>query len=134
MTGSSRLSVVVPRASISGNAIRRTGLDASLPRHRIANHWQSSLREAERLDSLRVDGQHDFRFLLNGQIARLLALENAAGVDADQMRRVRKAVFDRHIPALDVAGFAHALAEYTQTICGKARRCEVETPDHRHCR
>jgi hypothetical protein len=47
---------------------------------------------------------------------------------------LRKAVFDRHIPALDVAGFAQALAEYTQTICGKARRCEVETPDHRHRR
>ena len=40
--------------------------------------------EAERLGGLEVDDQLDFRGLLDRQIGWLLALENPAGVDADQ--------------------------------------------------
>ena len=43
--------------------------------------------EAERLGGLEVDDQLDFRGLLDRQIGRLLALENPAGVDADQTVR-----------------------------------------------
>src|SRR5262249_2042986 len=44
-------------------------------------NWKS---EAKRLGSLEIDDQLDFRGLLHGQVGRLLALENAAGVDAGQ--------------------------------------------------
>ena len=38
--------------------------------------------EAERLGGLEVDDQLDLRGLLDRQVGRLLALENAAGIDA----------------------------------------------------
>ena len=40
--------------------------------------------EAERLGGPEIDHELDFRDLLYRQIGRLLALEDAAGVDADQ--------------------------------------------------
>ena len=40
--------------------------------------------EAERLGGLQVDDQLDLGGLLDWQVGRLLALENPAGVDADQ--------------------------------------------------
>ena len=36
---------------------------------------------------------------------------------------LRPAVFDRHVPALDIAGFAQALAERAHTTARKRRRC-----------
>jgi hypothetical protein len=41
--------------------------------------------KAERLGGLEVDDQLDFRRLHNRQVSRLFALENSAGVGADQM-------------------------------------------------
>src|SRR4029453_14451052 len=41
-------------------------------------------RQAQGLDSLEVDDQFDFRNLLDRQVGRLLALEDTAGVDANQ--------------------------------------------------
>ena len=40
--------------------------------------------DAERLGGLQVDDHLDFSGLLDRQIGRLLALENAAGIDAGQ--------------------------------------------------
>ena len=39
---------------------------------------------AERLGGLEIDDQLDFRWLLDWQVGRLLALENSAGVNAGQ--------------------------------------------------
>ena len=47
-------------------------------------------REAERLGGIEVDDQLDFGGLLDRQVGRLLALENAAGVDAGAMVRFRQ--------------------------------------------
>jgi hypothetical protein len=44
------------------------------------------------------------------------------------------AVFDRHIPALDEAGFAQTLAERGHHRGVSARRFAVEPSDHRHRR
>ena len=44
------------------------------------------------------------------------------------------AVFDRHVLALDIAGFLQALAECAQTVRDRVRRFAVEEPDHRHRR
>ena len=48
-------------------------------------------RDAERLGGLEVDDQLDFRRLLHRQVGRLLALEDPAGIDADQTIRVGNA-------------------------------------------
>ena len=47
---------------------------------------------------------------------------------------LRPAIFDRHVPALDIAGFAQALAERAHTVRVPVRRCAAEEPDHRHRR
>jgi hypothetical protein len=47
---------------------------------------------------------------------------------------VRPAVFDRHILALDIAGFLQALTEGRHIGCVPARRCAVEESDHWHRR
>src|SRR5262245_32869556 len=44
------------------------------------------------------------------------------------------AIFDRHVPALDEAFFASALAEGGRHGGVSARRLAVEKPDHRHRR
>ena len=44
--------------------------------------------EAERLGGLEIDDQLDFGGLLHRQVGRLLALEDAAGVDADHAIQV----------------------------------------------
>jgi hypothetical protein len=44
--------------------------------------------EAERLGGLEVDGQLDFRSVLDWQIGRLFALENAPGIDANLAVRI----------------------------------------------
>src|SRR5262249_55607454 len=44
------------------------------------------------------------------------------------------AEFDGHIAALDVSGFAQALAECLQAFDGRLRRTGSEKPDHRHRR
>src|SRR5262249_36644390 len=46
---------------------------------------------------------------------------------------VSPAVFDRNIPALDMAGFAEPLAEANDESCVGFRRAGMEQPDHRHC-
>src|SRR5262249_19456119 len=46
--------------------------------------------EPERPGSLEIDDQLDLRCLLHRQVGRLLALKDAAGIDADQSERVRK--------------------------------------------
>src|SRR6266511_3519587 len=47
-------------------------------------------REAERLGRLHVDDQLDFRGLLDRQVSRLLALEDAADIDAGLVIRIGK--------------------------------------------
>src|SRR5262249_2932236 len=47
---------------------------------------------------------------------------------------LRPAVLDRHILALDVAGFTKALAECGQIACTIDRRRAAEEPNHRHRR
>jgi hypothetical protein len=47
----------------------------------LQRHWNS---KTERLRGLEVDGEFDFRGLLNRQIGWLFALENPAGIDAGQ--------------------------------------------------
>ena len=47
--------------------------------------------QAKRLGGLEVDHQFEFRGLLDRQVGRLLAFENAAGVDAGLTIAVRKA-------------------------------------------
>src|SRR5215471_8556284 len=50
--------------------------------HLVGAHKQSGWHsKAERLGSLEIDEQFDFRRLLHRQIGRLLALENPAGID-----------------------------------------------------
>src|SRR5262245_13536240 len=46
----------------------------------------------------------------------------------------RPAVFDRHVPARDIAGFRQALAKRGQELCILTRRPGVEEPEHRHRR
>src|SRR6516162_9837765 len=46
---------------------------------------------------------------------------------------LRPAILDRHILALDVAGFTNALPECGQILCTIGRRRAAEEPDHRHC-
>src|SRR5262249_55530059 len=46
----------------------------------------------------------------------------------------RPSVFDRHVLALDVAGFAQALTEGDHGACERPRRRAVEEPNHRHRR
>src|SRR6516162_9693239 len=45
---------------------------------------------------------------------------------------LRPAVLDRHILALDVAGFTKALAECGQIACTISKRRAAEKSDHRH--
>ena len=52
--------------------------------------------DAERLGGLEVDDQLDFGGLLNRQVGRLLALENPAGVEADQAVQIRIAASVAH--------------------------------------
>ena len=47
---------------------------------------------------------------------------------------LRPAIFDRHVLALDIAGFLQALTERGHHGRVPARRCAVEEPDHRHRR
>src|SRR5262249_41463307 len=47
---------------------------------------------------------------------------------------LRQAILDRHILALDVAGFTKALAECGQIACTIGRPRGAEEPDHRHRR
>ena len=47
---------------------------------------------------------------------------------------LRPAILDRHILALDVAGFTNALPECGQILCTIGRRRAAEEPDHRHRR
>jgi len=44
----------------------------------------------------------------------------------------RPAVFDRHVPALDIAGFHQALAKRGQEVCILFGRPCVQEADHRH--
>src|SRR5262249_53958570 len=45
---------------------------------------------------------------------------------------LRPAVFDRHVPALDIARLLQALTECIQHGPVSLERCAVEEPDHRH--
>src|SRR5438132_6046348 len=47
---------------------------------------------------------------------------------------LRPAILDRHILALDVAGFTKVLAECGQISCTIGKRRTAEEPDHRHRR
>ena len=44
---------------------------------------------------------------------------------------LRPAILDRHILALDVAGFTNALPECGQIACTIGKRRTAEEPDHR---
>ena len=69
--------------------------------------------------------------------------DDHAHLTADQIGRQRRqsivlalrpAIFDRHILALDIAGFFQALAERGQRCGVLVRRYAAEEPDHRHRR
>src|SRR5262245_11301598 len=45
---------------------------------------------------------------------------------------LRPAIFDSHVPALYVAGFAQTFAKCRHEMCDRLRRTGVEKPDHRH--
>ena len=47
---------------------------------------------------------------------------------------VRPAIFDRHIPAFDIAGFLQALTECAPLERIAIGRPAIEKSDHRHCR
>ncbi len=47
---------------------------------------------------------------------------------------LRPAILDRHILALDVAGFTNALPECGQKACAIGKRRNAEETDHRRCR
>src|SRR5215510_1334183 len=68
--------------------------------------------DAERLRGLEVDDQLDLRGLIDWQVGRLRALENAAGIEADVTVRLRK-----------IAPVAHQTAS-----CGKS----AKLVDRRH--
>src|SRR5947207_1763064 len=55
--------------------------------------------EAERRGGAQIDHELELRGLLHRQVPRLLALENAAAIDADQSIRVGKAAAVAHEPA-----------------------------------
>src|SRR5262249_52238922 len=44
------------------------------------------------------------------------------------------AVVDRHVLALDIAGFFEALAKSAQALCNRFGRSDLEKPNHRHRR
>src|SRR5262249_15825424 len=44
------------------------------------------------------------------------------------------AIFDRHVPALDITGLAQALVKCAQPACPQIRRLAADVSDHRHCR
>jgi hypothetical protein len=45
---------------------------------------------------------------------------------------IRPAIFDRHVPALDVAGFGEALTKSSDEL--RVRSTISEKPNHRHFR
>src|SRR5437660_453652 len=53
-------------------------------------------REAKRLGGLHVDDQLDFRDLLDREVGRFLALEDPAGVGADNTKVARKTASIAH--------------------------------------
>src|SRR5215510_16532013 len=52
--------------------------------------------EAKRLGRLEIDEQLNFRGLLDRQVRRFFALENAAGINADPTERFREAAAIAH--------------------------------------
>ena len=59
---------------------------------------------------------------------------SAASAGSRSILTLGPAVFDRHVLALDIAGFLQALAKCAQAVRERVRRCAVEKPDHRHRR
>src|SRR5262249_16230324 len=45
---------------------------------------------------------------------------------------VRPPIFDRHVAAFDITGFAQALVERAYTVHPAVRRCAAKKPNHRH--
>src|SRR5262249_7880229 len=45
---------------------------------------------------------------------------------------VRPPIFDRHVAAFDITGFAQALVERAHTVHPAIRRCTAKKPNHRH--
>src|SRR5215468_8768241 len=43
------------------------------------------------------------------------------------------AIFDRHVPTLDITGLAQALVKCAQPACPQIRRLAADVSDHRHC-
>src|SRR5262249_9732635 len=81
----------VPQADICGAA------NCSLFDHLVGAHKQCSrYGDAKRPGGLEVNDQFDFGRLLHWQITRLLALENAAGVHANQTVLIHDAAAVAH--------------------------------------
>ena len=57
-----------------------------------------------------------------------------SGTVRPSARAIREAVFDRHVLALDIAGFFQAQTERGQKVWVIAGRPAGEKPDHRHRR
>ena len=59
---------------------------------------------------------------------------SAASAGKSIVLALRPAILDRHVPALDIAGFAQALAERGQQCATSSADAAAEEPDHRHRR
>ena len=70
--------------------------------------------------------------VVRGDHCHLTAYQIGCEVGQSIVLVLRPAILDRHVPALDVAGLAQALAECGHKVCSVSRRRAAEEPDHRH--
>ena len=76
----------------------------------------------------------DFTAIDRGNNSHLTANEFGRQFRHPIVLAIRPTIFDRHVPALDMAGFVEALAERAQQVRMYVWRRAVEEPDHRHRR